>query len=279
MGKLGKDLIEGMGNALAFAQGRQVEGTRKTKLEIPKARPGSFSDYIVYVDESGDHSLVSIDPLYPIFVLVFCIFRKSAYATQVTPALQSLKFKFFGHDMVVLHEHSIRKQTGAFRILRQQSVREAFNKDIGELIDSLEFTVIATCIHKERLRVRYSHPDNPYDLALKFGLEQVHKLVGSKGETFVVAESRGKKEDRDLELEFRRICDGSHYKDEQLPFQFILVGKKVNSAGLQIADLMARPIGRHVLKPDQPNRAYEIIEKKLDRRLGNVLGCGLKIFP
>lgn len=35
-----------------------------------------FSDYIVYVDESGDHSLDSINSEYPLFVLSFCIFRK-----------------------------------------------------------------------------------------------------------------------------------------------------------------------------------------------------------
>jgi hypothetical protein len=29
------------------------------------------SDYIVYVDESGDHGLVSVDPEYPVFVLAF----------------------------------------------------------------------------------------------------------------------------------------------------------------------------------------------------------------
>ena len=28
-----------------------------------------FSDYVVYVDESGDHSLTSIDADYPVFVL------------------------------------------------------------------------------------------------------------------------------------------------------------------------------------------------------------------
>ena len=36
-----------------------------------------FSDYIVYVDESGDHSLESIDINYPVFVLAFCIFLNS----------------------------------------------------------------------------------------------------------------------------------------------------------------------------------------------------------
>ena len=34
-----------------------------------------FSDHIIFVDESGDHSLKSIDPQYPIFALAFCIIR------------------------------------------------------------------------------------------------------------------------------------------------------------------------------------------------------------
>ena len=47
-----------------------------------------FSDYIVYVDESGDHSLESINPEYPLFVLSFCIFLKNAIFEygQASPA-------------------------------------------------------------------------------------------------------------------------------------------------------------------------------------------------
>ena len=30
-----------------------------------------FSDYIVYVDESGDHSLKSVNPEFPVFVNIF----------------------------------------------------------------------------------------------------------------------------------------------------------------------------------------------------------------
>jgi hypothetical protein len=68
----------------------------------------------VYVDESGDHSLASIDPEYPLLVLSFCIFRKDEYVQRVTPALRQLKFATFGHDMVVLHEMDIRRRKGAF---------------------------------------------------------------------------------------------------------------------------------------------------------------------
>jgi hypothetical protein len=36
----------------------------------------AFSDYLVFVDESGDHGLDVIDAGYPVFVLAFCIVRK-----------------------------------------------------------------------------------------------------------------------------------------------------------------------------------------------------------
>ena len=36
----------------------------------------ALSNHIVYVYESGDHSVTSIDQAYPIFALAFCVFRK-----------------------------------------------------------------------------------------------------------------------------------------------------------------------------------------------------------
>ena len=69
-----------------------------------------FSDYIVYVDESGDHSLKSIDAGYPVFVLSFCVFRKDDYAERVTPAVRKHKFAAFGHDMVEIGRASCRER-------------------------------------------------------------------------------------------------------------------------------------------------------------------------
>ena len=44
--------------------------------------------------------------------------------------------------------------------------------------------------------------------------------------------------------------------------------KKHNSTGLQIADLIAHPIARHVIDPDQPNRAFDIVRPKFRRGAG-----------
>ena len=97
-------------------------------------------------------------------------------------------------------------------------------------------------------------------------LENLYSFLKEKNQedkiTHIVVERRGKKEDNELELEFRRVCDGANWFNQKLPFQIQFADKKTNSAGLQLADLVARPIGVHVIKPEQPNRAFNILEEK-----------------
>ena len=90
----------------------------------------------------------------------------------------------------------------------------------------------------------------------------------------LIAESRGKTEDQQLELEFRRVLDPEYgwgmaqqFSFTETPMQLRFVEKKINSAGLQIADLAAHPIGRHTLKPKQENRSFDIVSKKIFRQI------------
>lgn len=102
-----------------------------------------------------------------------------------------------------------------------------------------------------------------------------------EGKLHIVFEERGDKEDRNLELEFRRVLDEENNQvGVPLPFNIVFSDKQSNSAGLQLADLVARPIGRHILKPEQRNRAYDVIEEKLRRGPdGEIRGKALKVFP
>jgi hypothetical protein len=93
-----------------------------------------FGDYIVYVDESGDHALQTMDRQYPIFVLAFCVFEKERLAGELVPAMMRFKFAHFGHDQVVLQEHEIRKSKGPFRILLNTARRDAFYSDLNALM-------------------------------------------------------------------------------------------------------------------------------------------------
>jgi hypothetical protein len=62
------------------------------------------------------------------------------------------------------------------------------------------------------------------------------------------------------------------YSKKITTFEIIIADKKANSVGLQIADIAARPIGLSVLRPDQPNRAFAILKKKLYQENGKELG-------
>lgn len=93
-------------------------------------------------------------------------------------------------------------------------------------------------------------------------------------------ERRGRREDKELELVFRRICDGANHWGVDLPFRIRFADKRANSGGLQIADLVARPIGLRILRENQPNRAWDILEPKIRRGPhGSIWGWGLKEFP
>jgi len=241
-----------------------------------------FSDYVVYVDESGDHGLASIDSQYPIFVLVFCIFHKKNYLSTVQK-VQKFKFDNFGHDLIVLHESDIRRDRGDFKILKSKEQKGIFIKNITNIIEKEDFTVISAVIDKNKLKQKYINASNPYHIALGFCLERLYLFLKDKGDinklTHIVFEKRGQNEDDELELEFRRVCNRNNYFNKTLPFVFIKAHKQSNSTGLQFADLLARPIGLSILKPNQDNRAFEIIEKKLRRCNGIAKGYGLKVFP
>ncbi|MCV9938075.1 DUF3800 domain-containing protein [Boseaceae bacterium BT-24-1] len=245
----------------------------------------AFSDYIIYVDESGDHDLTSVAQAYPIFVLAFCIFRKADYVGLIVPQIQDFKFRWFGHDNVVLHENEIRKQRPPFKFLQNEERRGRFMAELTAILENCPTTVIASVIDKPRLARRYAEPDNPYHIAMQFCMERTHRFLTEQGQvgrvTTVLFEKRGEKEDSKLELEFRRIKDGANFRGAAMAeLDIQMVDKRANSSGLQIADLFARPIGLKTLRPDQGNRAYDIIETKFRRSpAGEIRGYGLKLFP
>lgn len=76
------------------------------------------SDYLVFVDESGDHHLTRIDPQFPVFGLLFAILHKDDYVEKVCPTLSRFKFQFWGHDEVALHHLRPDQPNRAFEIIQ-----------------------------------------------------------------------------------------------------------------------------------------------------------------
>lgn len=250
----------------------------------------NFSDYIVYVDESGDHSL-NCDTQYPVFCLAFCIFEISNYVKSITPALNTLKKRYWGHCDVVLHEHDLRKNRyGDWSILNKPDIREKFLTDVSKLMETSSFHIIASVIKKQNImQSSSSNTANPYKLAMKFCMKTLNKwLLQNKQQQkiqHVHFEARGRKEDRMLESEFQRICNNELMSGNlatdftKINYYIRFLDKKANTPGLQLADLVARPIGLHILRPDQKNRAFDVIKNKFIFHDGRNSIEKVNIFP
>ncbi len=215
------------------------------------------SKYIVYVDESGNQSTKSIEPEYPIFVLAMCVFDIEVYINQVVPAFQKLKFKWFGHDMTIFHSYDIRRMHGEFGFLRDESKYRQFHNELAECIASANFEIVHSVIDR-RTVVLESNVDDVYGSASKEALEKLSRLLDSQREdpkeSCIVFESRGHRQDQKLMTQIQSLGWTGKVR---------FASKLSVSTGLQIADLVARPIGLSYLSPEAHTKAFAVIENKI----------------
>lgn len=240
---------------------------------------------VVYLDETGDHSLELIDKDFPLFAVVLLIVDQTEYVQRIIPTVYQIKMDYFGHEAVVLHSRDIRKAQGAFGFLTDPQKRQPFYDRLNALMSASQYTLIAAVIRKQAHKDRYGMwADNPYDMALKFALERLLPLLEGVGqrEVHIVAEARGRREDDQLRLSFLRVVNGgteyiSAERFKQVQFHLECAPKAKNIVGTQLADLAAYPIARYGLDPSKPNPSYEVIKGKFYEGPGWIRG--LKIFP
>ena len=126
---------------------------------------------------------------------------------------------------------------------------------------------------------------DPYMLGLHVLVERFCFDIGNvRNGGLIVAEKRGTTLDHELNLAWLALkIRGTRYiqaKDLEMRISGLVTReKKKNIAGLQLADLVVSPIGRHVLgKPEKED--FKIIKEKFRKdRNGNHAGYGLAILP
>lgn len=245
-------------------------------------------NFVLFMDESGDHNLRSVDPNYPVFCLAGCVFERRYYHRIVRPRIDSFKMRFWNTTQVILHSRDIRKHHGAFSFLDDDDQRREFYGALNQLVCGLDFTVLAVVILKRPLLNQYGRwARHPYHLSLEFILERYSLLMrrrGSRSTGYVLVESRGKREDQVLKEEYRRLTGtGTFYQDLDNITGFWMEKKAANLAGLQVADLVAYPVAVKVLRPYAEQKAFDVLVEKIDAAPGRgrrrLLGYGLKVFP
>jgi hypothetical protein len=236
---------------------------------------------MVFLDETGDHSLDPVDKDFPVFVLVFLLCEQTEYTNAIMPAFARLKVEHCGHDGVILHSRDIRKALGEFAFLQVPERRLRFYAELNSLVTQARFELIAIAIQKQILKDRSTAARNPYELALEHGMKRLHAYMEEIGQRQVVllAEARGKNEDDALRLAFLQLLkDGAQdYSFNTIDFDLRFISKRANVLGHQLADLCAYPIARHVIDRAKSHRAFDIVRTKFLNRPG--WRHGFKVFP
>lgn len=271
------------------------DGTARHNVTSPDER------YRLYVDESGDHVFNKLDePSHRYLCLLGAWFRGGDYL-PFHGELETLKQRHFPHspdEPLILHREDIVARRRSFWRLRDSERRAAFDEDLLGLLQHTRFTAVAVVIDKLRLREAYPTPAHPYHLAIGFLLQRYCGFlnhVSRQGD--VMAESRGGREDSLLKDSYSRVYERGAWMFRPEVFQQGLTShelklkpKTANVAGLQLADLLVKPIKNMVLadrwQAQHPLSSFEerlvaVVKAKLNRHLydGRIEGYGTVFFP
>jgi hypothetical protein len=241
--------------------------------------------YYLFIDESGDHGLKSIDTSFPVFLLCGVLISENEYS-KINLSANNTKLKYWNNPNVILHSRDIRKCNNEFKILFDLKIKEQFYNDINSILTSGNYKIISSAIDKISFIKKYGKlEDDVYEIALSFILERTIFCLDEHNDCKsleIVIEKRGKKEDAKLANHLNKLNQvGTFYVDvermKKYAIKHTFLDKRQNSNGLQISDLLAYPIAKKIIFPEGVNISYELIESKFYTKNGK--RYGLKIFP
>jgi len=243
---------------------------------------------MMFLDESGDHSLLTIKQDYPVFVLGGVIVEHTYARTIIDERMRELKRRFFGREDVILHTAEIVRWKNDFAFMKHDEERRSqFLEALTEMMSDLDYQVIASVIDKPAYAAKYGTDADIYQHSLALLVERFCYEIGNVPDgRMIYAETRRPDLDHKLNMTWEGIIkrNGLRYakasKINKRIIDLVLKDKRTNIAGMQLADLVVSPIGRRMLgKPIRKD--WQVVESKFRRRPGstNYLGTGLIILP
>lgn len=241
---------------------------------------------VFFIDESGDHNLKIIDPLYPLFILGGIIVEQDYAYGEMEERVNEFKLDLFGRTDLILHSADITRNKNGFEQMKEKEFRTRFYLKLNELMQTLDYKVVACVIKKEEHLIQYgSEALDPYLVSLEIIAERFCFEIASRPKAgLLVVEKRSQLLDAMLDLAWSNLRNRGTFfikarTIRQSISDLVLKSKQENIAGLQIADLALTPIGRNILGKHQ-KEDFQIIESKLRKNIqGNYMGNGLIILP
>lgn len=260
----------------------------------------SFAKYRIFIDESGNPDMKSSEDHNQRFLsLTGAIFDLKDIDNTLNIPFENFKNTYFSNQPdkpIILHRNEIVRRQGNFEVLKDVSIESNFNNDLLRLLKDLEYTVITVVIDKsEHLKKYSSWHYHPYHYCLMVLLERfILFLEEKKAKGDVMIEARGAKEDNELKKIYgnlyekgTKFVDYGKFKNHLTSKRLKVKPKKSNISGLQIADLLAHPSRKEILrwhgyglkdKYDFGNKVISIIKLKYYKASVN-WGFGRKFLP
>jgi len=219
-------------------------------------RPDRFR---LYIDESGDHAYKRLEQVSHRYLALLGLWlRQKDDYVALHDALEAMRRDIFGprpDDPVILHREDIINKRGDFYVLQNADKEAAFNDGLLKLIQSAQFRMVCIVIDKQQHQDKYASPMHPYHYCLAAMLQRYCGWLNYKNVVGdVLAEARGRVEDRQLENAYSNIfSSGTLYLDASTAQRVLttkslkLRGKDADIAGLQLADVLAHPVKQWVL--------------------------------
>lgn len=273
----------------------RIDKRRRVPAMLQTSESPPRHEYLLFLDECGIHPLSPESDQFPLFCLCGIIVDAERYGT-FDRVWKTWKAKWLGSPHVIVHEPDVRKRSHHFHITGDPAREQAILDSLAAQLADLDFWCIAAVIDKRRFAQHYitGHvdeflPKSGYLMCVDFIFERfVHFLYhyGKNAQGAVIAESRGLREDAEVHAEFLRLqLEGTQWQAEQQfrnqlrPF-IEFKRKDCNHSGLQIADLVARPVAEKVREPGAtPDRWQAVAHKFYDGGKERRSSYGLKIFP
>lgn len=241
----------------------------------------------MFIDESGHHNLdpQTIDPKYPIFVLCGCIFEEEHYK-ELVEKLNKLKIDFFDTDGVIFHTLEMTRpskyKNNTFAKLINPDFRKEFYKALNKFLENSKF-VLATCVIKKSAHLeKYGASAlDPYLLSFNVLIDEFVTELANDEKGKIIAEKRSDNLDNQLDLAWLNLKINGTEKVKGADIKekiesLMMIPRSANEAGLQIADLIANPIGRYVLDIKKTEPGHEVDYAVLKKKLSST---GLNILP
>lgn len=277
---------------IAEDAGTRINRRQRPPQQLSGSEAAARRRSLVFIDECGSHQ--ASDKHFPFFGVGAVVIEEDVYP-EVEARWRAWRAEWLANPERATHEPGLRPRSLRHMLAPARQVEEAL-AGLDALLDSLPLHLVTVVLDHAAFARKYQGkrvdeflPKSADLMCFTFALERVvHLLYHALGDRIgrVFADQRGRREDALLQREYQRLkVDGTlllastWFRYQLWPHvEFKRRGEDV--VGLQLADLLVRPVVERYANPAERPTRWGLVQKKIYQgRADTRRAYGLKLFP